>query len=80
MFHYFNTHRDDYMKYYHKRSNVETTFYVVNAKFDDSVRNNGKIAQFNKVLLKVLCYNICVVNQQVHGLGIGSHFNLSSLA
>ena len=70
MFHYFNTHRDDYMKYYHKRSNVETTFYMVKAKFDDSVRSKGKIAQFNEVPLKVLRHNICTVNQQVHGLGL----------
>ena len=80
MFHYFNTYRDDYMKHYHKRSNVETAFSMVKAKFGDAVRSKGEAAQFNEVLLKALCHNICVVNQEVYELGIASQFNLPSLA
>ena len=37
MFHYFNFRRDEYLSHYHKRSNVESTFSMIKAKFRDHV-------------------------------------------
>ncbi len=39
MLHYFGTHREGFMKHYHKRGNVETTFYILKTNFKDNVRS-----------------------------------------
>ena len=62
------------MKHYHKRSNVETVFYMIKTKFKDYVRTKDETGQFNEVLLKILCHNICVVIQEIHELGIAADF------
>lgn len=74
MYHYFSLHREDFMKHYHKRSNVETVFHMIKCKFKDNVRSKHETAQFNEVLLKILCHNICVVIQEIHELGIQADF------
>ncbi|MCC6488240.1 MAG: transposase, partial [Candidatus Hydrogenedentes bacterium] len=60
---YFMYNRADFLDYYHRRSNVETTFSMVKAKFGDSVRSKTDAGQRNEVLLKVLCHNVCVLIQ-----------------
>jgi len=62
------------MKHYHLRSNVETTFFMIKARFGDFIRSKDKVAQLNEVLLKVLCHNICVVIQEMFELGIEPNF------
>ena len=47
--------------HYHRRSNVETAFSMVKAKFGDSVRAKSDTGQVNEVLLKFLYHNICVL-------------------
>lgn len=74
MYHYFNLHREDFMKHYHKRSNIETVFHMIKSKFKDNVRSRDGTAQFNEVLLKILCHNICVVIQEMYELGIQADF------
>lgn len=74
MYHYFNLNREDFMKHYHKRSNVETVFSMIKTKFRDYVKSKDQTGQFNEVLLKILCHNICVVIQEVHELGIEADF------
>jgi len=59
---------------HHKRSNVETVFYMIKTKFRYNVRSKDETAQFNEVLLKLLCHNICVLIQETHELGIHSDF------
>jgi len=70
MFSYFQFRRDDFLKFYHKRSLVETTFSMVKAKFGDSVRSRSDIAMKNEVLLKFLCHNICCLIAAQAELGI----------
>ena len=48
---------------YHLRSNVESTFSMIKAKFGDSVRSKTDTAMKNEVLAKILCHNICCVIQ-----------------
>lgn len=70
MFHYFQFEREAFLQHYHKRSNVETVFSMVKAKFGASVRSKSDVAQKNEVLLKVLCHNLCVLVQAIYELGI----------
>ena len=65
MFHYFQLNRDEFLEHYHKRSNVETTFFIIKAKFNDLLKSKTRTAQINEMLLKILCHNIVVVNNEV---------------
>lgn len=70
MWHFYNFNRPAFLAHYHKRSNVETAYSMIKAKFGGSVRAKTPIAQVNEVLLKVLCHNICVLIQSIFELGI----------
>jgi hypothetical protein len=74
MFHYFQFKRDEYLAHYHKRSNVESTFSMVKRKFGDSVRSRTDAAMVNEVLCKLVAHNLCVLNQEIHELGITAEF------
>jgi len=74
MWHYYNFNRDTFLEHYHKRSNVETTFSMIKAKFGSSVKAKTPTAQVNEVLCKVLCHNICVLIQSVVELNIETTF------
>lgn len=70
MFHHYMSNREDFMKHYHKRSNAEAVFSMTKRKFMDHVRSRDKVAQFNEVLLKFLCHNVCVVIHEMYAHGI----------
>ena len=74
MFHYFAFRQEEFMSHYHKRSNVESTFGMIKAKFRDHVRSKGEVAMMNEVLCKIVCHNICVLIQEMYGLGIEPEF------
>ena len=74
MFHYFQYRRQDFLKHYHARSNAESTFSMVKAKFRDHVRSKCDVAMKNEVLCKFLCHNICVLIQSPCELGIEAEF------
>ena len=74
MFNYFVYQREDFLQHYHLRSNIETTNFMIKAKFTDLVRSKDKTAQVNEVLLKVLCHNIVVLIQSMFELGIEPSF------
>jgi transposase len=74
MFHLYQAFRDEYMSHYHKRSNVETTFSMVKAKFGGSVRSKLPVAQTNEVLCKFLAHNLCCLIQSSYELGIQATF------
>src|SRR5262252_3518410 len=52
MFHYFQFRRDEFLAHYHKRSNVESTFSMIKAKFGDHLRSKTDAAMVNEVLCK----------------------------
>jgi len=74
MWHFYNFNREAFLQHYRKRSNVETTFSMIKAKFGGSVRAKTPTAQVNEVLLKVLCHNICVLIQSIYELGLEPTF------
>jgi transposase len=65
MYHYVQLNRDEFLKHYHLRSNVESTFAMLKAKFSDLLRSKNRTAQVNELLLKILCHNIVVINNEV---------------
>jgi hypothetical protein len=57
-----------------KRSNVESTFHMIKAKFGDRLRGKTQTAQINEALCKVLAHNLCCVIQSIYELGIEPTF------
>jgi len=74
MFHFYNFKRDEFLNRYHARSNIESTFAMIKAKFRDHVRSKTDVAMKNEVLCKFLCHNIVVVHQSILELGIEGEF------
>ena len=74
MYHYFSYNQEKFMKQYHKRSNVETTFHMIKSKFGDALRSKTERAQINEALCKVLCHNICCLIQAMHELNLKPKF------
>jgi hypothetical protein len=74
MFHYYNLKRDEFLSNYHKRSNVETTFSMVKAKFGDSLLSKTDTAMVNEALCKILCHNLCCLVQSAYELGVTATF------
>jgi transposase len=74
MFHYFQYRREEFLGHYHKRSNVESVFSMIKAKFRDHVRSKTDVAMVNEVLCKIICHNICCLIQETHELGIEAAF------
>jgi len=65
MFHFYKYNRDVFLNAYHKRSNVETVFSMIKAKFSTRLRSKGDTAQLSDALCKVLCHNLCVLIQSM---------------
>jgi transposase len=61
MLHFYRYHEQEFNAHYHKRSNVETTFAMIKAKFGERLRSKTERARVNEALCKVLCHNICCV-------------------
>jgi transposase len=78
MFYYYSFRRDEFLRHYHKRSNVESTFSMIKAKFSDHVRSKMTLAMTNEVLCKILCHNICCIIQSMYELDIEPTFYAES--
>lgn len=74
MYHLYQFSRDEFLGHYHKRSNVESTFSMMKAKFGEAITSKGEQAITNEALVKVLCHNICVVISSIYELGIEPTF------
>lgn len=74
MLHYYLYRKDDFLRHYHRRSNVETTFHMIKSKFGSRIRSKSATAMVNEVLCKVLCHNLCVLVQSAYELGIEAKF------
>jgi transposase len=74
MFHFFSYNRDEFLSHYHKRSNVESTFSMIKAKFGDSLRSKTDTAMMNESLCKILCHNVCCLISAAYELGIEAKF------
>jgi transposase len=74
MYFYYQFRRDEFLRHYHKRSNVESTFSAVKRKFGDAVRSKTPVAMVNECLCKFVAHNLrCVILSQIE-LGIDATF------
>jgi transposase/predicted nucleic acid-binding Zn finger protein len=74
LFHYYALNQEKFLEHYHRRSNVETTFSMIKAKFGGTLRSKVRTAQINEALCKILAHNICVLNQSMFELGVKAEF------
>jgi predicted nucleic acid-binding Zn finger protein len=74
MYHFYSYNQERFMQSYHKRSNVESTFHMIKAKFGNLLRSKTRTAQINEALCKVLCHNICCLIQSMFELGLKPKF------
>lgn len=74
MYYYYCLNREQFLAHYHKRSNSESTFSMIKAKFGGHIRSKGDTAQINEALCKVLCHNICCLIQSMFEFGIEPDF------
>lgn len=70
MYHFYAMNRDEFQVKYGQRSNIESVFSMVKAKFRDHVRSMTTTAMKNEVLCKLLCHNICCVIMSQLELGV----------
>jgi transposase len=70
MYLYFSAKQEEFMAYYHKRSNVESTFAAIKKKLGDTLKSKNFIAQKNELLCKILAYNITVLIREMYEIGI----------
>jgi transposase len=77
LFHFYSFKREEFLQHYHKRSNVETTFSMIKAKFGERLRCKTATAQINEALCKVLCHNLCCVIQSMYELGVEPSFGVA---
>jgi transposase len=74
MFHLFSLHKDEYLKRYHRRSNVESVFSAVKRVYGDGVRSKTPTAMKNEVLAKLLCHNIGQLVHLMYEMGVEPNF------
>lgn len=70
LYHFYALNQDKFLEHYHQRSNVETTFSMIKAKFGGALRSKSRTAQINEALCKVLAHNLCVLIQSMCELKI----------
>jgi transposase len=73
-FHMFAFHREEWLRHYHRRANVESTFSMIKRKFGPNVRAKTPTAMTNEVLLKVLVHNLSCLVHAIHELGVEPQF------
>src|SRR3989344_9276353 len=77
LYHFFALHNKEFLESYHKRSNAETSVYMVKTKFGDAVRSKNWTSQVNEVLCKVIAHNICCVIMEMFCREIKPDFSLN---
>lgn len=74
-FHFFSLYREEFLKHYHRRSNVESAIMAIKTKFGDHVRSKTDVAMKNEVLCKILAHNVCCLISAMHELGVTPAFD-----
>jgi len=65
---------EDYMREYHNRSNVETSFGIMKQQFGGNVNARKPAGQYNELMCKVICHNIARIVHAIHELSISPKF------
>ena len=67
-------HQEKFAEHYHQRSQVETVFSMIKAKYGSTVRGRTPISQANNVLCKLLANNLYVLIRSIYELGLEPEF------
>lgn len=78
MFTLFNKYQAEFDKEYHKRSNIESVWSMIKARFGFNLKSMKEYTQDNEILLKVLCHNLCVLVQEIFLRGIEIDFGVQA--
>lgn len=70
MHEYFMKNRERFLKSYHLRSNVETTFHMIKRKYGNNLKTKKGISQINEILVKCLCHNLACLVHESFELGL----------
>lgn len=71
---HFSLKSENFLARYHRRSNVETTMWMIKSKFGGAVRSRLPTALTNAVLAKVLCHNLACIVHAIAEFGIDVGF------
>ena len=74
MYAHFMVHSADFNNHYHRRSNVESVFWMVKSKLGASVRSKTPVAQTNELLAKCVLHNLCCIVNAIYESGITPEF------
>lgn len=66
--------QETFLKHYHMRSNVESTFSMMKRKFLPYIRSKNTESQYNEILCKVVCHNASVLINSLFELDIKIDF------
>jgi len=80
MWAHFSLRSEDFLNHYHRRSNVETTMWMLKSKFGAAVRSKSQTAQVNEVLCKVICHNLACIVHAIAEFGIAGELPLPASA
>ena len=67
---YYTFNRSEFDKFYHKRSNVESSIGAIKAKLQEKLRSKTGTGMVNEALLKVLAYNVTRLVHSFYELGV----------
>ena len=65
MFGYFKNNKEQFLKHYHKRSNVETVFSMIKLRLGEFLKSKNYEAQRNELLMKFVVHNITCLVQEI---------------
>ncbi|PIT84462.1 transposase [Candidatus Micrarchaeota archaeon CG10_big_fil_rev_8_21_14_0_10_45_29] len=71
---FFSENEEEFMKHYHKRSNVECAFSMIKRKYGFKLKGKHFTSQRNELLCKFLVHNISVLIQEMFELGLEVKF------
>ena len=67
---FFRLHRAEFDAVYHKRSNFESVNSAIKRRFGEALRSRTVTSRTNELLCKLIAYNLVVLVQQLHFLGV----------
>jgi transposase len=70
----FTLNQERFMPHYHRRSNVETVFAMMKARFGAAVASRLPTAQINEVLAMCVAHNLCCLVKAIFTAGIAPTF------
>ncbi len=70
MYDYFANNFKQFMKSYHKRSNVETAFSMIKRNFGVHLKTKNDVSHVNEIFMKCICHNLSVLVQESFEIGL----------